>query len=55
MANWLHESCGRCGRKLKTRKSMEQGFGPVCYRKHLADIELAQMTIEDVEKNEPDN
>lgn len=29
--------CGRCGRKLKTHKSIEQGYGPVCWRKYLKD------------------
>lgn len=28
------ETCGRCGRKLKTAKSIKDGFGPVCKRKH---------------------
>lgn len=27
--------CLRCGRKLKDLQSMELGFGPTCYRKHL--------------------
>lgn len=45
--------CGRCNRKLKTAKSMELGFGPVCYRKHqqeLADAEFErnQVTIDEV-------
>ena len=25
--------CGRCGYKLKTKKSVELGFGPYCWRK----------------------
>lgn len=29
--------CGRCNRKLKTEKSIKQGFGPVCYKKHLQE------------------
>lgn len=35
-----HETCGRCGRKLKTEKSKEIGYGPVCHKKVLADREL---------------
>ena len=31
------ETCGRCGRKLKTAKSIEDGFGPVCKKKHEAE------------------
>ncbi|WP_342573732.1 DUF6011 domain-containing protein [Solibacillus sp. FSL K6-1781] len=45
--------CGRCNRQLKTSKSMELGFGPVCYRKHqqeLADAEFVrnQVTIDEI-------
>lgn len=25
--------CGRCNRKLKGKKSLERGFGPVCWQK----------------------
>ncbi len=47
------ETCGRCGRKLKTAKSIEQGFGPVCYKKHLeeeaaAEFERNQITMDEV-------
>lgn len=34
-----HETCGRCGRKLKTEKSKEIGYGPVCHKKMLAEKE----------------
>lgn len=49
------ETCNRCGRKLKTEKSIEQGFGPVCFKKHKqeqADEEFKknQMTIDEVEE-----
>lgn len=45
--------CGRCNRQLKTVKSMELGFGPVCYKKHhqeLADAEFErnQVTMDEV-------
>ena len=26
--------CGICGRELKDKKSIERGFGPVCYKKY---------------------
>ncbi|WP_407636218.1 DUF6011 domain-containing protein [Salibacterium aidingense] len=25
--------CGKCGRELKDRKSIERGYGPKCWRK----------------------
>ncbi|HLR69447.1 MAG TPA: DUF6011 domain-containing protein [Virgibacillus sp.] len=31
------ETCRRCGRKLKTEKSIELGFGRVCYQKYLEE------------------
>lgn len=46
-----HESCGRCGRKLKTEKSKEIGYGPVCYKKVLKDRELppeGQMLMDEI-------
>lgn len=56
-------TCTRCGRKLKTQKSIDLEFGPVCYQKYLAaqaDIgfEKDQMTIDDfmgVEQHENDS
>jgi len=46
------ESCGRCGRKLKTKKSIEVGYGPICYQKQLqaeadAEFEKNQLTIDE--------
>lgn len=32
-----HEQCQRCGRKLKTEKSQELGFGSVCFAKDQAE------------------
>lgn len=26
-------ACGNCGRKLKDAKSMERGYGPVCWKR----------------------
>lgn len=43
--------CGRCGRKLKTAKSIEDGFGPVCKQKKAvedAEFEKIQVTIDEV-------
>lgn len=49
-----HTSCGRCGRKLKTVKSMHEGFGPVCKKKFEEEKASKQMELpfddtEDVE------
>ncbi|MGM8212618.1 DUF6011 domain-containing protein [Virgibacillus sp. W0430] len=44
-------SCNRCGRKLKTEKSIETGFGPVCYKKHLKEqeeFEKNHLTIDEI-------
>lgn len=29
--------CKRCGRKLTTEKSIERGYGIVCYKKYLKE------------------
>ncbi len=47
------ETCKRCGRKLKTEKSIKQEFGPVCYKKYLKEQEQIgfmdnQMSIEEI-------
>lgn len=52
----MHQ-CARCNRQLKSEKSMELGYGPTCYRKHLkeqADAEFLrnQMTIDEVIQHE---
>ena len=31
------ERCQRCGRRLKTTKSKQMGFGPGCYKKYLQE------------------
>lgn len=36
------KTCARCNRQLKTEKSQERGFGPVCYSKHIAEMEQAE-------------
>lgn len=43
--------CKRCNRKLKTQKSIDEGFGPVCKRKHEeaeAEFLKRQVTIDEV-------
>ncbi len=43
--------CKRCNRKLKTQKSIEVGFGPVCKLKHdeaEAEFLKRQVTIDEV-------
>ncbi len=49
-----HVFCLRCNRKLTDQVSAERGMGPVCYRKHNAEIAEEeflknQMTIDEVE------
>ncbi|MEK3935953.1 DUF6011 domain-containing protein [Sporosarcina sp. FSL W7-1349] len=42
--------CKRCNRKLKTTKSIEVGFGPVCKKKHdeaEAEFLKLQVTIDE--------
>lgn len=41
------EQCKRCGRKLKTVKSMADGFGPVCKKKFEAGKASKQLTLEE--------
>ena len=45
------DACKRCGKKLKTPRSIEVGFGPVCKRKHdeaEAEFLKKQITLEDM-------
>ncbi len=45
------DACGRCGRKLKTQKSIDDGYGPVCKRKQAeadAEFEKIQITLDEV-------
>ena len=44
-------NCGRCGRELKTQRSIDEGYGPVCKRKKVAEdaeFEKIQVTIDEV-------
>lgn len=38
--------CARCGRALKDPASVQYGFGPVCWRKHLAELEAREQQTE---------
>lgn len=41
--------CRVCGKELKTWKSIQRGFGPVCEKRYLNDIyKNQQMTIDNV-------
>lgn len=43
--------CGRCGKELKTPKSIEVGLGPTCAKKQAAEdaeFERIQVTIDEV-------
>lgn len=47
--------CKRCGRKLKTQKSIDDGYGPVCKVKQAAadaEFERIQITIDQVIEGE---
>lgn len=44
--------CRTCGRELKTWKSIQKGFGPVCERKYLNDIyKNQQITLDSIIKS----
>lgn len=43
-------NCKRCGRPLKTTRSIERGYGPTCKRKHdeaEAEFLKRQITIDE--------
>lgn len=47
--------CGRCGKPLKTAKSIEVGLGPICAKKQVAEdaeFERIQVTIDEVLESE---
>ena len=42
-------NCRMCGKELKTWKSIQKGFGPVCERKYLNDVyKNQQMSFENI-------
>ena len=45
------DACNRCGRELKTQKSIDDGYGPVCMKKQAAEdaeFEKIQITLDEV-------
>jgi hypothetical protein len=46
------KECARCGRRLKSPKAVEMGYGPVCWAKTQAEIELA---LEEAQKEKRPN
>lgn len=42
--------CAKCGREIKDKKSIERGYGPVCYIKmqQVDEIPEGQLEIDDV-------
>ena len=51
----VHETCLRCGRKLKTEASKELGFGKTCWEKYNSDVKfkpLFEMEAEHDKKND---
>lgn len=47
---WQMSTCKRCNRPLRTQKSIDVGYGPICKRKHdEAEEEFLkrQITIDD--------
>jgi len=51
----LEANCNRCGRKLKTQKSIDEGYGPVCKKKQAeadAEFEKIQLTLDEVAESE---
>lgn len=45
-----HQTCKRCGKKLKNEESKLLGFGPLCYKRHMA--EQSRRPLFEVRKNE---
>lgn len=43
--------CGKCGRQLKDKLSIERGYGPVCYIKiqKTDEVPEGQLSIDDVQ------
>ena len=47
--------CKRCSKQLKTQKSIDAGFGPVCKVKQAAEdaeFERIQITLDEVTESE---
>lgn len=41
-------NCRMCGKELKTWKSIQKGFGPVCEKKYLEDVYKNQQISMDI-------
>lgn len=39
----MHNSCLRCGRPLRSKRSAKRGYGPVCYKKAKEDPNLIDL------------
>ena len=50
MENNVPRLCGRCNRRLKTEKSRETGYGPVCHVKVLSEKTISEAQEK---KNDP--
>lgn len=51
----LHETCIRCGRKLKNQKSKELGFGIVCWQKWQEEHDIKKLfSVEEKNKDGDD-
>lgn len=46
----MHKSCLRCGRQLKSRRSQEKGYGPVCAERAKVDPNLIDLLNESQEQ-----
>ena len=51
------QQCSRCGRQLKSTKSIDEGYGSVCKKKHerelaQAEFEKNQLTMDEVLSHE---
>ena len=48
----LHETCIRCGRKLKNQKSKELGFGGICWQQWQVEHNIKKLFGAENERNE---
>ena len=48
----LHETCIRCGRKLKNPKSKELGFGVVCWQKWQEEHDIKKLFDVDIKQED---
>ena len=49
-------NCRMCGKELKTWKSIQKGFGPICEKRYLNDVyKNQQMTVDTILKERRGN